>query len=493
MNDALRQSSAPPELPINVRRELLRRYGVAVALAVSALVLRAVLPVPEGTAPYQISLVAVVLSAWYGGRAPGFLTALISILGVWYWLVPPVGTWEIAPEHVLVFVIFVALCVFLVEFSAGRQRIERALEDMAETVPEILWTTSVKPARALYTTPKYERIWGRPLAELQRDPDAWIDAIVPEQRNDVRSAWTQWLAGQGADALDVTFRILRPDGETRWIRNRGKLIRDDRGRPLRGSGIAADVTEEKRAEEALAMARAELARVSRIVTTAELTASIAHEVNQPLAAMVANAAACVCWLAAEPAETGKARRALERIVDDGQRAGEVIGRIRALISRQPPCNAAVDLNETIAAVLELAQQQMRSNGVVLATSLSPGLPPVFGDSAQLQQVLLNLIVNAIEAMGAVTDRPRRLQIASREDAAQAVLVEVRDSGPGLAPEQADRLFDAFYTTKAHGLGIGLSISRSIIEAHGGRLWAAQNVPHGAVFQLSLPAAGEGRP
>jgi C4-dicarboxylate-specific signal transduction histidine kinase len=321
---------------------------------------------------------------------------------------------------------------------------------------------------------------------LQRNPEAWIDAIIPEQRNDVRSTWTQWLAGQGDDGLDVTFPILRPDGETRWIRNRGTLIRDDRGRPLRGSGIAADITEEKRAQEALATAQAELARASRIVTTGELTASIAHEVNQPLAAMVANAAACVYWLAAEPAETGRARRALQRIVDDGQRASQVIGRIRELISRQPPRKAAVDMNETIAGVLALAQQQMRSNGVVPATLLSPGLPPVFGDSVQLQQVLLNLIANAIEAMGAVTDRPRRLQIASRADGAKAVLVEVRDSGPGLEPEHADRLFEAFHTTKAQGLGIGLSISRSIIEAHGGRLWAARNEPHGAIFCFTLP-------
>src|SRR6185369_6840530 len=225
---------------------------------------------------------------------------------------------------------------------------------MAETVPEILWTVSVvPPARVLYMTPKYERIFGRPLTELQRNSEGWIDAIVPEQRDDVRATWTQWLAGQVEDTLDMTFRILRPDGETRWIRNRGTLIRDARGRPLRGSGIAADLTEEKRAQEALATAQAELARASRIVTTGELTASIAHEVNQPLAAMVANAAACVRWLSAEPAETGRARHALQRIVDDGQRASQVIGRIRELISRQPPRKAAVDVNQTIASVLAL--------------------------------------------------------------------------------------------------------------------------------------------
>jgi PAS domain S-box-containing protein len=495
MKDALRDSWAPAGLPIEAQRDLLKRYGLAVVLAVIALFLRAILPVPEGTSVYQIPLVAVVLSAWFGGRVPGLLASLICTLGVVYLFVPPYG-WDIDPNQVVGVAIFVALCVFLVEFSAGRQRVERTLEDseqrlrlMAETVPEMLWSVSVLPARACYVTPRYEQMWGRPLAELPRKPDAWIDAVHPQQREEVRSAWTQWLAGEAGEWLDLTFRIVRPDGEARWIHNRGTLIRDGRGRPLRGSGIAADVTEERRAHEALAKAQSELARVSRIVTTGELTASIAHEVNQPLAAIVANAAACMSWLAAQPAETGRVRSALERIVDDGQRASLVIARIRALFDRQPPRKAPVDMNATIADVMALTQQQLRASGVVPATMLSKDLPPVLGDSVQLQQVLLNLIVNAVEAMNSVTDRPRQLEIASRVDGGQAVVVEVRDSGPGPAWEHADEWFEAFYTTKAEGLGIGLSISRSIVEAHGGRLWAERNAPHGAIFRFTLPAQG----
>jgi PAS domain S-box-containing protein len=264
--------------------------------------------------------------------------------------------------------------------------------------------------------------------------------------------------------------------------------------------IARDITERKLAEEAvrgkdhaLEMTRAELARVSRVVMLGELTASIAHEVNQPLGAMVANAAAAARWLSADPPDTENARRALEYIVEDGRRASEVIRRIRALVQRRPLRMATVGVNQTIADVLALAQQELRSNDIALATLLSEDVPPVLGDRIQLQQVLLNLIVNAIEAMSTVKDRPRELTITSQLDGPGGVLVQVRDTGPGLAREHASRLFEAFYTTKAEGLGIGLSISRSIVEAHGGQLSATPNVPHGAVFQLSLPVIGEEHP
>jgi len=206
--------------------------------------------------------------------------------------------------------------------------------------------------------------------------------------------------------------------------------------------------------------------------------------------MVANAAATMRWLAADPPQTEKARRALQSIADDGRRAGEVIHRIRALVQRRPARMSPVSVNDAVADVIALAQQELRSNGVILTKLLSDGLPAVLGDRIQLQQVLLNLVVNAIEAMGAVKDRARELTITSGLDGPDGVLVEVRDTGPGLEREHADHLFEAFYTTKSEGLGIGLSISRSIIEAHGGRLSAAQNVPHGAIFRFTLPVHEE---
>jgi signal transduction histidine kinase len=240
-------------------------------------------------------------------------------------------------------------------------------------------------------------------------------------------------------------------------------------------------------DDALEAARIELARVSRLTTLGELTTSIAHEVSQPLGAMVASAGACSRWLAADPPAMAEARSGLDNIVADGKRAREVIARIRALTKRQAPRMDLLDLNREIVEVLALTEQELRSHDVVLETKLDSTLPQVMGDRVQLQQVLLNLILNAIEAMSAVDHRPRELTIVSARGV-EGALVEVCDSGMGLDQERAERVFDAFYTTKAEGLGIGLSISRSIIEAHGGRLWAASNEPHGAVFRCSLPVA-----
>jgi signal transduction histidine kinase len=246
--------------------------------------------------------------------------------------------------------------------------------------------------------------------------------------------------------------------------------------------------ERKQAEDALRSAQAELAHVTRVATLGELTASIAHEINQPLAAVVNNATACVHWLAAHNLE--EARESAEFVIADGHRAGEIIGRIRALVKKAPSRKDRVDVNETILEVIALARSEVQSNGVSLRTRLGDELPLVLGDRIQLQQVILNLMINAIEAMNEVSDAPRELLISSAKDDSQSVLVSVRDSGPGLNPESLDRLFHAFYTTKPHGMGMGLAISRSIVEAHGGRLWAAANVPPGAVFQFTLPIGAE---
>ena len=261
--------------------------------------------------------------------------------------------------------------------------------------------------------------------------------------------------------------------------------------------LVRDISERKLAEEtlrekdnALQMARTELARVSRLTTLGELTTSVVHEVSQPLGAMIASAAAGARWLAADPPEIAEARSALDNIAADGKRAREVIARIRALAKRQAPRLELLDINRKILEVLALTEHELRSHDIVLQAQLGEALRRVAGDRVQLQQVLLNLILNAIEAMSGVHDRPRQLTIVSREDAPNAVVVEVRDSGTGLDPEGAERVFEAFYTTKAEGIGIGLSISRSIIEAHGGRLWASSNEPRGAVFGFSLPVAGE---
>src|SRR6266853_256769 len=245
--------------------------------------------------------------------------------------------------------------------------------------------------------------------------------------------------------------------------------------------------ERKRAEDALHRAQAELAHVTRVATLGELTASIAHEINQPLAAVVNNATACVHWLAAQNLE--EARQSAEFVIADGHRAGEIIARIRALAKKAPSRKDWVDVNDTILEVIALARSQVQSNGVLLRTRLGEDLPLILGDRIQLQQVLLNLIINAIEAMNDVRDA-RELSVSSANDDSRNVLVAVRDSGSGLDPRALDRLFEAFYTTKPHGMGMGLAISRSIVEAHGGRLWVTPNEPHGAVFQFTLPSGAD---
>ncbi|MES3003567.1 MAG: PAS domain S-box protein [Pseudomonadota bacterium] len=250
--------------------------------------------------------------------------------------------------------------------------------------------------------------------------------------------------------------------------------------------IRRDLTDQMLASEALRDAEAALARVNRVTTLGVLAASVAHEVNQPLGAMVTSAAAATRWLAAEPPEMEKARSALQRIARDGSRAGQVVDRIRALVNRQAPRRTRVDVNEAILEVIALTRAEVRRNSIELETLLGADVPPVEGDRVQLQQVVLNLIVNAIEAMSDAGAGTRRLVIRSACEDCGSVTVEVLDSGPGVAQGSVDRLFEAFYTTKEQGIGMGLSISRSIVEAHGGRLWVTCNTPHGAAFHLSLP-------
>ena len=241
------------------------------------------------------------------------------------------------------------------------------------------------------------------------------------------------------------------------------------------------------AEKALRATQAELAHVARVMTMGEMAASIAHEVNQPLSAIVLNGNACLGWLSGEHPDLGEAREAVERIVRDALRAGEVIARIRALTRKDPTHKECLDLNETIEQVLVLARGELQKNRVVLHMELARDLPSVLGDRIELQQLLLNLLINAIEAMSTISDRPRAL-VVSTADGAGEVLVSVRDAGVGLAADVSDHIFDAFYTTKASGMGMGLSICRSIAENHGGSLFAEANDGHGMTFRFTVPKA-----
>jgi PAS domain S-box-containing protein len=286
--------------------------------------------------------------------------------------------------------------------------------------------------------------------------------------------------------FDHSYRIVHPGGEIREIQAIGHPVFGPTGDVVEFVGTLMDVTERRRAEEE----RQALAHSNRITTMGQLTASIAHEVNQPIAAVVTNAQAALRWLNMQPPDPEEVRQALDRIVNQGRRAGDVISRMRALVRKAPPRKDQLDINEVIREVIALTRSELHRTGTLLQTQLAHGLPLVPGDRVQLQQVMLNLILNAVEAMSGSDEGSRELLISTEADGANGVRIAVRDWGPGLEPESLDRLFDAFYTTKPDGMGMGLSICRSIIEAHGGRVWATTNVPQGAAFQFTLPHQGQ---
>jgi C4-dicarboxylate-specific signal transduction histidine kinase len=252
---------------------------------------------------------------------------------------------------------------------------------------------------------------------------------------------------------------------------------------------AASLFERKRAEEALRQAQADLARVNRVSTMAELTASLAHELNQPIAAAVTNASACVRWLAGDPPNLEEARAAAMRIVKDGTRAAEIISRTRLLFKKGTPQRELLDVNELIREMLALLHSEAARYSISVQTDLAADLPQVMGDRVQLQQVMMNLISNSIDAMNDVGGT-RELAIKSQRAEDEQLMVSVSDTGVGLPTQQANQIFDAFFTTKLHGTGMGLSISRSIVASHNGRLWAADNSPRGASFHLILPTKVE---
>jgi len=297
----------------------------------------------------------------------------------------------------------------------------------------------------------------------------------------------------GQTSLNELLDIETFNGEPKTILNSAAPIRNAGGQIVGTVIVNEDVTEAKRGEEKLRQAQAELAHVARVTMMGELTASIAHEVNQPLAAVVTNANAASRWLAANPPNLDEAREAIERIARDGARASEVIRRIRTLIKKSEPSRTSVDLNELIEETVALTQPELKHKKVSLRTELSPRLPRVPADRVQLQQVLLNLFVNAVDSLSTVSDRPRMLRIQTERTEPHSVQVVVQDTGAGIKPDEVERLFEPFHTTKPHGLGMGLAISRSIVEAHGGRLWVTPNDGRGATFHFTLPAHDGGGP
>jgi len=294
------------------------------------------------------------------------------------------------------------------------------------------------------------------------------------------------LARRNINDHDYAIRLRMPDGRVKYLRTKSYGIRDRDGR-LEHVGAIQDATEHRLSEEALAKVSSELAHVTRVSSLGALTASIAHEINQPLSGIVTNASTCLRMLAADPANVDGARETARRTIRDANRASDVITRLRALCSKKETTIESLDLNEAIREVIALSLSELQRNRVILRTELADDLPLVTGDRVQLQQVALNLLRNASDAMSAVDDRPRRMVITTEREEGDRVRLTVQDAGVGLDPQAMDRLFEAFYTTKNEGMGMGLSVSRSIIERHHGRLWAAPNDGPGATFSFSIPS------
>jgi C4-dicarboxylate-specific signal transduction histidine kinase len=295
-------------------------------------------------------------------------------------------------------------------------------------------------------------------------------------------------AAQGRTNFDFEHRLLMPDGAVKHLHVIGHLLQNSSGN-LEFVGAVMDVTSTKQGEEALRKAQADLFHVSRVTTMGELVASIAHEVNQPLGAIVTNGSACLRLLSRETPDLDKSREVIGRMIKDGMRASEVIKRVRELLHKAPSERTPLNINETVQDVIELVHSDVLRSKVELRAELAADLPPVVGDRIQLQQVILNLILNARDAMSEVRTHPRELLITSRKSKSDEVVVAVRDSGTGLDPKDADRIFDPFFSTKSEGMGLGLSISRTIIEDHGGTLWAKPNEGKGATIQFTLPLGG----
>ncbi len=375
------------------------------------------------------------------------------------------------------------------EASAVLQSRERELREALARLSEgqrltktgsFFWATDTEVWEA---SDEFRRIFA-----IEENAPVTVDRLLGRVHpDDLPLATGQLEAAFQGHPIDFVCRLTMPDGSLKYLRsfNRGVTIQNGRS-VLTGSVL--DVTDSKLAEEALNRARGELAHVARVATLNAMTASIAHEVSQPLSGILTNANTCVRMLAADPPNLEGAVETVRRTIRDANRAAEVIGRLRAMFSKNAPRIERVGVNDVAREVIALSTAELRQSGALVQTDFADDLPPVAVDRVQLQQVILNLLLNAADAMVAVEDRPRTLLVQTSLHDRGDVQLTVRDSGIGLTPEAIEKLFDAFYTTKAHGMGVGLSISRSIIEGHNGRLWAAANDGPGATFSFCIPSA-----
>jgi PAS domain S-box-containing protein len=357
---------------------------------------------------------------------------------------------------------------------------EYKLRQIIETVPGLLWSND-PDGELTHVNQHILDYTGKRLEDFKQL--GWEEFLHPDDLPEAAKAF--YHAIQTGTSYQAVFRLRRADGEYRWYHARGEPLRDRDGRIVQWYGLSVDIDESKKADERLRQLETDLAHMNRVSMMGELTAELSHELTQPISSARNNARAAQNFLDMQPPDLGDVREALSCVVGDTDRAGDMIERIRDHMKKAPPRKAQFDLNEAINEVIVLGRSAVIKNGVSVQTRLSEGLFPIHGDRVQLQQVVMNLLLNAVEAMGSSETGARELLISTEQDRT-GVVVAVHDSGPGIHPEHLERVFNAFYTTKSSGMGMGLSICRSIIEAHGGRLWASPGHSRGAVFRFTLP-------
>ncbi len=359
---------------------------------------------------------------------------------------------------------------------------------LLQQLPVSTWT--LKPDG----TPDFvNRVWlefaGQTLDFVRSSPEAWMTAVHPEDREMTAKGF--WEGVRSGTGFAFETRSLRAqDGTYRWHLNQAVVLRDAEGKVLKFVGTTTDIDDQKRTEEALRQAQGDLARINRVTTMGELTASLAHEISQPISGAMTNASVGLRKLGSDNPNLDEVRVVLSKIVRDAQRATEIISRVRSQFEKGAPNRESLDVNEIIPETIALLRDEAVRHNISIQTELAADLPQIVGDRVQLQQVAMNLIVNSIEAMKDV-DGIREMVIKSQRGENEQILVSFRDTGIGLLPQLAEQIFEPFFTTKTHGTGMGLRISRSIIESHGGRLWAVGSLGRGATFHLNLPAATAG--
>jgi PAS domain S-box-containing protein len=439
-----------------------------------------------------IYLMIVAVVSLTGDLVSSAAVAIAATLCLRYFFAPPPSSAGMdKPLDIAALVTFLATAAIITQLISRMQQLTQELRRREAYLAEAQrlthtgsWAWRVTGRDALHLSEEWYRIYG---FDPEEGIPAWeerLQRIHPEDRAKWQGAIDRAI-GEKSD-YELEFRILLPGGTVKYIHTVGHPVLNASGDLVQFVGSSMDISGSKRAEEA----QADLAHVSRVTTMGELTASLAHEVNQPIAAAVTNANTCLRWLAGDTPNVEEARAAATRVVKDGMRAAEIISRTRLLFKKGTSQRELVDVNEAIREMIVLLRSEATRYKVLVRTELAE-LPQVMGDRVQLQQVMMNLIMNSIDAMK-VVDGTRELIIKSERGEDEQVLVSISDTGVGLPPQQADQIFKAFFTTKAQGTGMGLRISRSIVESHGGRLWAANNSPRGASFHFALPSTAEAK-